>query len=310
MTAAPPLLVVAGVTATGKTDLGIRLAEWVIRSGRPAAIISADSRQVFRGLDIGTAKVGPEERARVPHHGLDLVDPDQPFSVADFANHARAVLDDLAAQDGVALLVGGTGLYLRTIARGLDTAALPSDPAIRADLEARLVAEGLEPLVTRLEAIAPTRAASIDRRNPRRVVRALEIATIVGDRPLPEPKGYAGASAWIGLRLPAADHARAIESRARAQFDAGLIEEARALRERFDPDLPAFSAIGYREAWAVIDGEATRDEAIALDAQRNVQFAKRQATWFRSEPGIAWLDAASPELDTLAVGILAGLLDR
>jgi tRNA dimethylallyltransferase len=309
VTAAPPLLVVAGVTATGKTGLGIRLAEWVIGHGRPAAVISADSRQVFRGLDIGTAKVGPEDRARVPHHGLDLVDPDQPFSVADFATHARAVLDDLAARDGVALLVGGTGLYLRTIARGLDTAALTSDTVIRARLEARLAAEGLAPLVTRLEGIAPTRAASIDLRNPRRVVRALEIAEIVGDRPLPEPKGYAGACTWIGLRLPAADHARVIEARARAQFDAGLIEEARALRARFDPDLPAFSAIGYREAWAVIDGEMTRDEAIALDAQRNLQFAKRQATWFRSEPEIAWLDAGSSGLDAAATALVAGLLD-
>jgi tRNA dimethylallyltransferase len=310
VTTAPPLVVVAGVTATGKTGLGIRLAEWVIRQGRPAAVISADSRQVFRGLDIGTAKVGPEDRARVPHHGLDLVDPDQPFSVADFANHARAALDELAVRDGVALLVGGTGLYLRTIARGLDTAALPSDPEIRARLEARLVADGLQALVTRLQDIAPTRAASIDLRNPRRVVRALEMAEIVGDQPLPEPKGYPGASTWIGLRLPAPDHARSIEARARAQFDAGLIEEARALRERFDPGLPAFSAIGYREAWAVIDGEMTREAAIALDAQRNLQFAKRQATWFRSEPEIAWLDAASTALDGAATAIVAGLLDR
>lgn len=310
MTAAPPLLVVAGATATGKSDLGIRLAEWVIALGRPAAVISADSRQVFRGLDIGTAKVGPEERARVPHHGLDLVDPDQAFSVADFATHTAGVLDDLAARGGVALLVGGTGLYLRAIARGLDTAALPSDPAIRARLEARLVEEGREALVARLEEVAPARAASIDLRNPRRVVRALEIAEITGDKPLPVPRGYPGATAWIGLRLEAAEHRRRIEARAAAQFDAGLIEEARALRERFDPGLPAFSAIGYREAWAVIDGEMTRDDAIALDAQRNTQFAKRQSTWFRSEPDIAWLDGASPALDTSAIGILAGLLER
>jgi tRNA dimethylallyltransferase len=310
VTVAPPLLVVAGATATGKTGLGIRLAEWVIGQGRLAAVISADSRQVFRGLDIGTAKVGAEERARVPHHGLDLVDPDQPFSVADFANHARPVLDELAARDGVALLVGGTGLYLRTIARGLDTAALPSDPAIRTRLEAELDADGLAALATRLEGLAPTRAAAIDLRNPRRVVRALEIAEIVGDRPLPEPLGYHGPSTWIGLRLDAADHARWIEARARAQFDAGLIEEARALRERFDPDLPAFSAIGYREAWAVIDGELTREAAVALDARRNIQFAKRQATWFRSEPEIAWLDARSPTLEAMAIAVLTGLLGR
>ncbi len=312
MTAAPPLVVVAGVTATGKTGLGIRLAEWVIRQGRPAVVISADSRQVFRGLDIGTAKVGPEDRARVPHHGLDLVDPDQPFSVADFANHARAVLDDLAAQDGVALLVGGTGLYLRTIARGLDTAALPSDPAIRArpgGADPRRSTPGASWPDFRTS--PPAAPRPIDLHNPRRVVRALEIAEIVGDRPLPvRRRATLGPAPGSGCACSPRNMRVRIAARARAQFDAGLIEEARALRERFDPDLPAFSAIGYREAWAVIDGEMNRDEAIALDAQRNLQFAKRQATWFRSEPEIAWLDAAAPGLDAAATAVVAGLLDR
>ena len=136
MTAAPPLIVVAGATATGKTELAIRLGEAILAGGRSVAIISADSRQVFRGLDIGTAKATAADRARVPHHGLDLVDPDEPFSVADFVAHARTVLADLAAADGVAILAGGTGLYLRAVARGLDTDALPSDPAVRARLEA------------------------------------------------------------------------------------------------------------------------------------------------------------------------------
>ena len=134
--AAPPLIVIAGATATGKTELAIRLAEAVRAGGRPVAIISADSRQVFRGLDIGTAKVDAADRARVPHLGLDLVDPDEPFSVADFAAHARGVLADLARDGGVAILAGGTGLYLRAVGRGLDTDALPSDPALRARLEA------------------------------------------------------------------------------------------------------------------------------------------------------------------------------
>lgn len=311
MTAAPPLIVVAGATATGKTALGISLADWIVRRGRPVVVISADSRQVFRGLDIGTAKVGAADRARVPHAGLDLVDPDQPFSVADFVAHARGVLDDLASRDGVALLVGGTGLYLRAIARGLDTSALPSDPEIRARIETELVEDGLPALVNRLEALAPSRIETMDLRNPRRVVRALEIAEIVGDRPLPVPQGYPGPSAWIGLRLDGPAHARRIEARARAQFDSGLIEEARDLRERFDPALPAFSAIGYREAWAVLDGELTRDAAVALDAQRNIQFAKRQATWFRAEPDVAWLDAgASPaSLEASASAIAAGPLE-
>ena len=125
---APPLVVVAGATATGKTELAIRLAEAFIATGRPAAVISADSRQVFRGLDIGTAKASPADRARVAHHGLDLVDPDQPFSVADFVAHARDALAGIDRAGGVAILAGGTGLYLRAVARGLDTDALPSDP--------------------------------------------------------------------------------------------------------------------------------------------------------------------------------------
>jgi tRNA dimethylallyltransferase len=285
------LVVVAGATATGKTELAIRLAEAYAAGGRPASIISADSRQVYRGLDIGTAKATEADRARVPHFGLDLVDPDDPFSLADFATHARGVLDELAARnDAVAILAGGTGLYLRAIATGLDTDALPSDPVVRARVEAELDSDGLEAVVVRLRSLAPNAAARVDLRNPRRVVRALEIAELIGDAPPPAPRGYPGTVVWIGLAVPPATHATWIARRARAQFDAGLIDEAAALRERYDPALPAFSAIGYREAWAVIDGTATRDEAMEVDVRRNVTFAKRQRTWFRSERGIRWLD--------------------
>ena len=297
MTAAPPLIVVCGATATGKTGLAIRLAEWLAEQGRPAEIISADSRQVFRGLDIGTAKPSAAEQARVRHHGIDLVEPDQPYSVADFARHAREVLVRLGERDAVAILAGGTGLYLRAVARGLDADALPSDPDIRARLEGQLEAEGLEPLVDRLGMLAPSQAARIDLLNPRRVVRALEIAELRGDAGPPAPLGYDGPSTWIGLAVEPPTHARWIAERARAQFDAGLIEEAGALRERFDPGLPAFSAIGYREAWAVLDGELTRDAAIELDARRNVAFAKRQRTWFRSERDIRWIDTTATAPD-------------
>ena len=177
------------------------------------------------------------------------------------------------------------------MARGLDTDALPSDPVIRAKLEEELASGGLGPLAGRLTATAPRLAATVDLANPRRVVRALEIAQLTGDAPRPPARGYPGPVAWLGLTVEPAAHRERIATRARAQFDAGLIDEARDLRERFDPALPAFSAIGYREAWAVLDGELDRDAAIDLDAQRNVAFAKRQRTWFRSEPDIAWLDA-------------------
>jgi tRNA dimethylallyltransferase len=311
VTAAPPLLVIAGPTATGKTGLSIRVAEALAADGIAAEIISADSRQVYRGLDIGTAKVAPADRHGIPHHGLDLVEPDQPFTVADFAAHARDALTAIGERGGVAILVGGTGLYVRAVARGLPTDELPSDPAVRARLEAEFLAVGLEPLVERLSAMAPRRAAAIDTANPRRVVRALEIATVAGGEPeLPAPRGYDGPVAWVGLTLDHATHRAWIAQRARAQFDAGLVDEARALRERFDPALPAFSAIGYREAWAVIDRELTLEAAIAEDARRNQAFAKRQRTWFRSEPDVMWFEADRPDIGSAALGVALHLTAR
>ena len=236
MTAAPPLVVIAGATATGKTDLAIRLAEAVGAGGRPVAVISADSRQVFRGLDIGTAKATAADRARVPHHGLDLVDPDEPFSVADFATHARAHLADLNATDGIAILAGGTGLYLRSIATGLDTDA----PAERPGRPRRGSRPSCRPMASMRWSPASgrvprTRPRSVDLRNPRRVVRALEIAELSGDTPRPPALGYGGPLVWIGLTVDPAAHADRIATRARAQFAAGLFDEAVALRERYDP---------------------------------------------------------------------------
>jgi tRNA dimethylallyltransferase len=265
---------------------------------------------VYRGLDIGTAKVGPDERARVPHHGLDLVEPDEPFTVADFVRVAESVLARLAAERRVAILVGGTGLYLRAVGQGLDVDALPHDPAVRAAIEADLDRDGLPVLVERLRRIAPDRAATIDARNPRRVVRALEIATIRGDVPVPPPRGYAGPIAWLGLRVEPAAHRAWIAARARAQFGAGLLAEADGLRARFDPALPAFSAIGYREAWAVLDGTLGLEAAIELDIARNVAFAKRQATWFRRETAMTWLDVTGGPPDETAVAHVEALLER
>lgn len=287
---APPLFVIAGPTATGKTGLAISLAESLRSAGRPAQVISSDSRQVYRGLDIGTAKPTLEERRGVPHHGLDLVEPDAPFSVADFVDHVARTLKTIGQGRGLAILAGGTGLYLRAVARGLDTAALPSDAAVRAKIEAKMAEFGVEAGAERLTSLAPNLAARVDLRNSRRVARALEIAEIQGDLPLPAALGYDGPVAWLGLDVPAGTHRRWIASRARAQFDAGLVEEAQALRERFDPSLPAFSAIGYAESWAFLDGEINRETAIERDAARNIAFAKRQRTWFRREPDVEWLD--------------------
>jgi len=305
-----PLVVIGGPTATGKTGLAIALAERLLALGIPAEVVSADSRQVYRDLDIGTAKATPGERARVVHHGLDLVDADQPYSVADFRPHALSALEALGARGGIGILAGGTGFWLRAVFAGIDTDALPSDEAVRAALEADLVGDGVGALAARLTTLAPDLASATDLRNPRRVVRALEIATLQGDAPLPRPVGYPGPVLGIQLSLDPVEHRRRMALRARAQFEAGLIDEARALRERFDPDVPAFSAIGYRESWAVLDGKLELEAAIELDTARNVAFAKRQRTWFRREPTLRVVDAArdpfratSDQLDAFITGL-------
>ncbi len=287
----PPLVVLAGATASGKTAVSLALAEELGARGIAAEIISADSRQVYRGMDIGTAKATAEERARVPHHGLDLVDPDRPFSVADFTACATDALAGIAQRGAVAILAGGTGFYLRAVARGLAVDELPWDADVRAAVEARLVSEGLPALVGELRHLAPTRAADVDERNPRRVVRALEIAMLRGDVPLPEPRGYGRPVLWLGLAVDQPALRERIRARARAQFEAGLIEETRALAARFDPSLPSFSGIGYAE----VTGRHRRPPVVRSGHLRGRPPqhppARRQATWFRREPDILWLDS-------------------
>ena len=299
----PPLVVIAGATATGKTELAIRLAEALIAEGRPTTVISADSRQVYRGLDIGTAKVGGADRARVPHAGLDLVDPPDRFTASAYVAHVEAILADLAARDGVAIMAGGTGLYLRAVARGLPLGDLPNDAAVRARLENAFALDGLEPMVARLRHVAPILAAETHMANPRRVIRALEIAELRGDGARPAPRGYGGAVAWLGLEVEPEAHATWIADRAARQFADGLVAEAVHLRDRHDPTLPCFTAIGYHEAWSVADGVRTVDQAAAECAARTVAFAKRQRTWFRSEPDITWLDVTTT--DPLPAGLEA-----
>lgn len=231
----------------------------------------------------------------MPHHGLDLADPDERFSVADFSGHVEAVLPPIAARGGVAILVGGTGFWLRAIADGLALDALPWDPHIRAALEADLAADGLGALVTRLRETAPGLASRLDLHNPRRVVRALEIATLRGDAPLPVPRGYGGPV--LRVTLDVADralHRAWIARRAAAQLDGGILAEAEALRARYPEALPAFSAIGYREAWNLLDGRVDRAGYLAANVGRNVAYARRQRTWFRAAPADLLLDAGEP----------------
>jgi tRNA dimethylallyltransferase len=242
-------------------------------------------------MDIGTAKVDAATRARTPHHGLDLVDPDEAFTAADFRAHALDALAGIAARGGIAILAGGTGLYLRIVGRGIPIEETGHDPAVRAELDARLADpdEGLASLVHELRRLAPDIADRTDLLNPRRVVRALERARVVGDRLPPEPLGYPAPVAWLGTRLERSAHDRSIEARAREQFAHGLLDETARLRARYSDDLRSYSAMGYREAMAVLDGRATLEEAIAEDALRTRRYARRQETWFRSEADIAWL---------------------
>lgn len=303
--ALPPLIVLGGPTATGKTGLSLRLADRLTEAGIPVEIVSADSRQVYRGMDIGTAKVAPDDRLRMPHHGLDLVDPDEPFSVAQFRAHALAALGSLAGRAGIGMLVGGTGLYLRSVARGIDTDRLPTDPALRARLEDDLAADGLAGLLGRLDALAPRLASQVDRRNPRRVLRALELAMLRGDEPLPAPLGYPAPTLWLGLAVEREVHRAWIADRAAGQFDGGLVDEAAALLERYPPTLRSFSAIGYPEAFALVEGRLERDAALVATVRRTNAFARRQRTWFRGEPDINWLDATEDPFPAAAA-----LVDR
>jgi tRNA dimethylallyltransferase len=283
----PPLVVIAGATATGKTALSLRLA-----SALPGVeIVCADSRQVFRGMDIGTAKPTAAERAAVPHHGLDLADPDEPFSAARYRTAALGALMGVAARGGLALLVGGTGLYLRAIGHGVPLDDTGFDPAIRAALEERLARDGLPALVGELRTREPTAAERIDLANPRRVVRALERSLVTGSAVPPAPRGYPGPVLWLGLRREGPRAAREIEARARGQFAGGLLDEAESLLGRYDVDLPAFSAIGYREAFDVLARRSDLEASIARTVARTRAYAKRQRTWFRAQPDIHWLDA-------------------
>jgi tRNA dimethylallyltransferase len=184
------------------------------------------------------------------------------------------------------------------------------DAQVRADLEERFQRDGLAPLVGQLTARAPIVAARTDLANPRRVIRALERVAVAGDEPPPAPRGYPARSVWIGLELDPSENAQSIAERARAQFAAGLMDEAASLRERYGEALPSFSATGYREAFDHLDGRITLDEAIARNIARNRQLARRQRTWFRSEPDIQSLSAASPTLLDDALALARGVVSH
>jgi tRNA dimethylallyltransferase len=288
----PPLLGIVGPTASGKTDLAIAVA------GRlPVEVLVADSRQVYRGMDIGTAKPDAEARAAVPHHLIDLADPDEPFSVAEWVQLARRVIPEVAARGRTPLIVGGTGLYVSALVDGHDYEAQAHDPALRAALDVELASGGVAPLAERLRAKAPALAASIDRRNPRRVLRALERAGTGGSAPAASP--YNGPVVLVGIERPREVLYARIDERARALFASGLLDEVRSLLDAgYGPELRPMTGHGYAEAMRHLAGEWTLEQAVEVTARRTRQYAKRQLTWFRNRAWVTWIAARDDGADS------------
>jgi tRNA dimethylallyltransferase len=279
------LLALVGPTASGKTEAGIVLAEAL-----GAEIVSADSMLVYRGMDVGTAKPTPAERARVPHHLIDVVDPAERFTVSRFQSLAREVL---RAVDHP-LLVGGSGLYVRAIVDEL--AFPPEDAAIRVQLETEAAALGAERLHARLAELDPVAAARIEPGNVRRIVRALEVPAITGTP-------FSGfATAWetydpsrlraAGIRIERAVLSERIRGRVTRMLDAGVLDEVRGLLSRgFGGWLTATQAIGYAEFAAHLEGRLSLDEAVERTVTRTRELARRQTAWFRRDPRVRWFDA-------------------
>ena len=288
-----PLLGVVGPTASGKTDLALALADHL-----PLEILVADSRQVYRGMDIGTAKVPQSARRRIPHHLVDIADPDQPFTVADWVERARGVIPQIAARGRLPLIVGGTGLYVSALVDGHDYVAQPWSPELRRRLADELEAEGLEALVGRLRSADPVTAATIDLRNSRRVLRALERVEAGGGGAAPTARPYAGRVALVGIDRPRQMLYRRIDERAAWLFENGLLDEVRALQAAgYGPELRPMTGHGYAEAFAYLAGEWSLERAVAVTARRTRQYAKRQLTWFRRDPRLMWIAAGDAPAD-------------
>lgn len=300
MSHAHHLIVIVGPTAAGKTAVA---AEAARRLDRGVEVVSADSRQVRREMRIGTAAPSEAELAAVRHHVIATVAPDAPYAVVDWIAEARAVLDGIWARGGLPLLVGGTGQYVWALLDGWSMPAVEPAPALRAEFEAYAAEHGAEALHARLAALDPASAARIDARNVRRVVRALEVVTLTG-APVParEPRDPGFTWRAVGITWGRAElHARA-DARVRAMFEAGLVEEARALVQRYGRGFPALSSIGYREALGVIDGTLSEAEAIRQTRIATHRLIRMQAAWFRlDDPRIEWAPGDDIEAAVAAV---------
>jgi tRNA dimethylallyltransferase len=300
----PPLLVVVGPTGVGKTAAAVALAERL-----PIEAVSADSRQVYRGMDIGTGKPSPEERRRLRHHLLDVVDPDERYHAARFRRDALEAMAVIRARGRLPVVVGGTGLYVRVLLKGL-TPAPPADPALRSTLTAEAAREGPEALHARLRAIDPAAAARLHPRDHVRLVRALEVQLSGAGR----PEATEGSGDWTGrapfhlLMVGLAQERRRLgerlAARVRAMLAHGMMEEVKQLLDAgYGDQAPGMATIGYRQLAAAAQGRLPLEEAVRLIIRDTARYAKRQMTWFARDAEVRWLDVD-------AAGGTAGAADQ
>jgi len=293
------VLAIVGPTASGKSALALRVA-----AEHGGEIVSCDSLQVYRGLDIGSAKPTAAERRAVPHHLIDLVDPDEEFSAADYGRRARAVIEEVTARGRLPIVAGGTGLYLRALRRGL-FAGPARDPALRARLEAVAGRRGDAALHRMLARVDPEAARRIEVRDRVRVVRALEVYRASG-RTLSEHHRAEAPAAderrWlvVGLDPPREVLREAVEARTRAMLAGGLVEEVRSLLARYPDEPRPLRAIGYRQAAAVARGTSTADAILRDIVKETMRYAKRQRTWFRHQEDVRWFADPAPALRAIA----------
>ncbi|WP_277212777.1 tRNA (adenosine(37)-N6)-dimethylallyltransferase MiaA [Isoptericola croceus] len=303
------IVAVVGPTATGKSDLALDLAEALSRPDAPAEIVNADAYQLYRGMDVGTAKVPPAERRGIVHHQLDVLDPDQDASVARYQSAARADLDAIAERGARAVVVGGSGLYVRALLDHLDFPG--TDPTVRARLELRAESEGRRALHDELGRLDPAAAESIGPSNTRRIVRALEVIEITGQpytANLPRQE-YVRPAVQIGLDCDRETLDARVAGRVDRMWAAGLVDEVRRLASAGQggtgPGLgtTAARAVGYAEVLRWFAGQSTEDEARAAVVANTRRLARKQMGWFGRDPRVQWLDAGSPTLrdDALAV---------
>ncbi len=301
----PRVVAIVGPTASGKTALAIALAQ-ALRG----EIINADSRQIYRGMDIGTAKPTPDEQRAARHWLIDVADPDDSFTLADFLDGARGAMDDIAARGKLPIVAGGTGQYVWALLEGWRVPRVPPDVALRAELKAIAESEGAGVLFAELRAIDPASADVIDARNVRRVIRAIEVTRATG-RPFSEWRvrdAPAFDATIVGLRIDRAALYRRIDERVERMMAAGFVDEVRALQTAgYGCHLPSMSGIGYRQVCEHLRGEATLEESVARMKTETHRLARMQHTWFRQDDGrIRWLDADAIGLSTDVTDLMDG----